>query len=75
MMNPRFFLFLSGAPYLARIIYLKGGRRVPVLDRTKRWRSAARRMKRDGRSDLEIICALGCKRDALSRALDFRFRL
>lgn len=73
-MNARLALYLTGAAYLVRHHTAKG-RRVPVLDRTKRWRSAARAMRSAGRTDLEIVTALGCNRQALALVLAFNFRL
>lgn len=72
-MNTRLAIYVSGAAYLVRHHTAKG-RRVPILDRTKRWRAAATRMRSTGRSDLEILCALGCKREALARVLAFKWR-
>lgn len=74
MMNTHLALYLSGAAYLVRVSYRPGGRRVAVLDRTKRWKAAAIRMRASGRSDLQIVSALGCKREALHRVLGFGWR-
>lgn len=74
-MNTRLALYLSGAPYLVRHHYRKGGgHKVAILDRTRRWRAAARAMRAAGRSDLEIVSALGCSRPALARVLGFGWR-
>lgn len=73
-MNSRLALYLSGAAYLVRVHYRPGGKRVAILDRTKRWRSAARAMRRSGRSEYEIVAALGCSREALRRVLAFGWK-
>jgi hypothetical protein len=56
-----------------RTIYRKGSR-VAVLDRTVRWKAAARAMRRSGRRDLHICCSLRRSREALDRVLDFGWR-
>lgn len=73
-MNTRLAAYLSGAPYLIRIHIAKGQRRVAILDRTKRWKAAARNMRAAGRPDCQIAHALGCPRAALDRVLAFGFR-
>lgn len=73
-MNSRLFLYVSGAPYLVRFCNC-GGRRVPVLDRTKRWRAAARAMRAAGRTELEIVMALRRSRASINKVLDFSFRI
>ncbi|MCR6673273.1 hypothetical protein [Devosia ginsengisoli] len=73
-MNARLAAYLSGAPYLARSIYLKGGGRVAVLDRTRRWKAAARAMRAAGKRDLHIALALGKKRPDIERVLSMSFR-
>jgi len=53
---------------------LKGGKRVAILDQSRRWRAAARAMRAAGHHDLAIACALRCSRAALNRVLAFGFR-
>lgn len=73
-MNARLALYVSGAACHARTIYLKGGRRVAVIDRTRRMKSAARAMRKAGIRDLHIACALRCPRSVLERLLSFEWR-
>lgn len=73
-MNARLALCVSGAPYLSRTIYLPGGRRVVVLDRTRRWKTAARAMRAVGVRDYSISVALGRQRSTIERVLAFEWR-
>ncbi len=40
--------YVAGTPYFVGAIYCKGGKRVRVFDRTKRWRQAALAMRKAG---------------------------
>lgn len=73
-MNLRLERYLSGAAFHARTIYIPGGRRVAVLDKTRRWRSAARRMRAAGHADSFIAGTFRLPRASLDRVLDFRWR-
>lgn len=73
-MNTRLALYLSGSAYLARTIYLKGGRRVSVLDRTRRKRIAAHAMRATGFRPHQISAALGISREAMEKLLAFARR-
>lgn len=72
-MNTRLALYLSGAPFHARTIY-RNGRRVAVIDRTKRWKCAARAMRAAGMPDHQISMGLRCSRAAIERVLSFAWR-
>ncbi len=72
-MNTRLALYVSGAAFHTRTIYLRG-RRVAVLDKTKRWRAAAAAMRRAGKRDYEISVRLPCTREAMEKALSFGWR-
>ncbi|MBN9033674.1 MAG: hypothetical protein BGO05_05315 [Rhizobiales bacterium 63-7] len=73
-MNARLALYVTGAAYLSRTIYLPGGRRVAVLDRTKRWKMAARAMRAAGLRDYIISAGLRRQRSTLDRVLAFEWR-
>lgn len=73
-MNLRLAAYLSGTAYLVRVSHRPGGKRTVILDRTKRWRAAARAMKKAGRTEFEIVFALGRSREALARVTSFHFR-
>ncbi len=66
--------YLAGSAFHARTLYVGGGRRVQVFDRTKRWRQSARSMRAGGRTDHQIAHALGITRELLDRALAFGWR-
>lgn len=58
-MNLRWEAFRAGSGVLVRVVYLRGGRRVVVLDRARRARSAARQMAAMGVPPREIARQLG----------------
>lgn len=58
-MNLRWEAFRAGSGVLVRVVYLRGGRRVVVLDRARRARSAARRLAAAGMPPREIAQQLG----------------
>ena len=60
-MNLREQQFLTGASDLVRVLYLRGGRRVIVLDRIRRRRQAIRRLLEAGYRDIEVARVLGCE--------------
>lgn len=53
-MNPRWEIYRTGAAMVIRTVYLKGGRRVVVIDRAKMARSAARMLAASGHSPRQI---------------------
>lgn len=72
-MNSRLEIYLSGSPYLVRTFYRKG-KKTAILDRTKRWRSAARTLRAAGKNDRQISHVLGCSCRALDLVMSFTFR-
>ena len=73
-MNTRLALYVAGSAYHSRTIYLKGGRRVVVFDRTRRKRSAAHSMRSAGFRAHHICYSLGISRATLDRVLAFAWR-
>lgn len=73
-MNTRLALYVAGSAYLARTIYLKAGRRVVVLDRTRRRRIAAHAMRAAGLPTHRISAALGIRRERMEKVLAFAWR-
>jgi len=74
-MNMRLASYIAGAAFLARVVHRPGGRRFAVLDRTTRWRAAARALRAQGLSDRQIGRALGKRAATVSRVLSFGWRL
>lgn len=68
-LNLRLENYVSGAAYLVRVSYRKGGRRVAILDKARHLRPVARLMRRAGRSECEIAAALRLPRHVLARIL------
>lgn len=73
-MNTRLALYVAGSAYLSRTIYLKAGRRVVVLDRTRRKRVAAHAMRSLGLRPYQISAALGMSRSTVDQVLAFSWR-
>lgn len=57
-MNPRWEVFRTGGAMIARTIYLRGGRRVVVVDRAKMARGAVRQLAKAGHSPRDISIAM-----------------
>lgn len=73
-MNLRLARYLAGSAFHVRTIFPGGGRRIAVLDRTKRWRRSARSMRARGHCDQDVACACRISRDTLDRVSAFGWR-
>lgn len=60
-MNLREQQFLTGASDLVRVLHLRGGRRVIVLDRIRRRRQAIRRLLEAGHRAIDVARVLHCE--------------
>lgn len=60
-MNLREQQYLTGASHLVRVLYLRGGRRVVVLDRIRRRRQAIKRLLEIGHREIDIARVLHCE--------------
>lgn len=58
-MNPRWEMYRTGAAMVVRTIYLKGGRRVAVVDRAKKGRAAARALAASGMAKRDVLRLIG----------------
>jgi len=66
--------YLASAAFFVAALHRPGGRRIAVFDRTVRWKSAAKSMRKSGKSTLAIACALGRPRSSIDRVLSFGWR-